>query len=134
MLKDITSSLKSELAFKATITTNTTTNGAALSTADYELGVTFDAFVVSATDGVYNLQVEESDDVGFSSPSVIPSERILGTIPTLTAATPQGSALSGFGVLTSKPYIRVNVVSTSVTSGATIAMVSNKKAEVAPAV
>lgn len=133
MVKDISSSLAPELALLAVIGSSTTTNGAAISTADYELGIQLNPIVVGYLDGTYEFQVEESDDVGFSSPSVIPDERIIGTAPTLSAVTAQGDAVVGFGVLTSKPYIRVNVVSTSVSTGATVAVVSNKKAEVAPA-
>lgn len=133
MVKDITSSLAPELAFLAIIGSSTTTNGAAISTADFELGIQLNPLVSVYADGTYDFEVEESDDAGFSSPSVIPAERIIGTVPSLSAATAQGDALGGFGVLTSKPYIRVNVVSTSVTTGATVAVVSNKKAEVAPA-
>lgn len=134
MLQDIRSNLLPELSFNSLIGSPATVNGPAISTADYELGITFNPFLTTYVDGSFDFQVEESDDIGFSSPSVIPAERIIGTPPTLTALSTPGSQLGSFGVLTSKPYIRVQCVATGVTGSATVLVVSNKKAEVAPAV
>jgi hypothetical protein len=136
MVQDIRSSLLPEAAFLANVSTNTTTNGAAISTADFELGITFNPIALNYTDGTYNFSVQESADSGFTSPDTIPDERIIGTLSDseLTAANAQGDELTSFGVLTSQPFIRIQVVSTAVTTGSDIVVLSNKKAEVAPAV
>ena len=136
MLQDIRSSLRPEAAFLATISTNTATNGAAISTADFELGITFNPFISDYTDGDYAFSVEEASESGFSSPTTIPADRIIGTLSDsdLGAVTAQGATLTSFGVLTDQPFIRIVATSTNVSTGATVGVISNKKAELSPTV
>lgn len=125
-----------EGAFIANISSNTTTFGSAISVADFDLGLKFDVLANNYTDGTYDFRIEESDDVGFSSPSDVATDKIIGLLSALqiTAVTAQGDQLNSVGVIGTKAFVRIVIDSTSVTTGADIVVVSNKVAEVSPAV
>jgi hypothetical protein len=115
------------------ITTDTTTVGATFDTADYELG--FSVFLIAPawTDGTYTLLLEESDDAGMAGAVTVPDVKLIGTFPAVAAATVDGIALGKVGVFSNLRYIRVSIVSTGTSSGATIATTVIKHGEYLPA-
>ena len=132
-VQDITSSLKAELAFSASVTSNTTTFGSAIDTADFDLGLNLDVALQNFTDGSYAFSLEQDDNSSFTSPTAVEADKIIGSLPTLTAETAEGDALSSFGAIDTEQFVRVVVVSTGVTTGSDVTAVSNKKAELSPA-
>ena len=54
------------LAFEGEITTDTTTAGAIIDTADFDLGIYFALASTTYTDGTYTLKIEDGDDSGLS--------------------------------------------------------------------
>lgn len=133
---DIRSELLPQLALGANITTNTTTNGSAIDTADYDRGLVFTPFAANYTDGTYDFTIEEADDAGFTvGVATVPAERIIGTLAgaQLTAAAAGGANLPSLGVVGNKRYIRINAVSTGVSTGSDVFILIHKKAELTPA-
>lgn len=135
-VKDIRSSLLPELAFSATISSDTDTVGAVIDTAQFDLGLVFNFMALNFSDGVYTPKIEEDDDVGFSSPSEIEAGRLIGSIAgvTLSALSAQGSELGSIGVFGNKRFIRITITSTGTSTGSDVVATINKKAEVSPAV
>lgn len=115
------------------ITDNSTTAGATFDTADFELGFSVLLSAPAWTDGTYTLKLEESDDAGMAGAVDIPAEKLIGSLPAVSAATVDGAALGKVGVFSNLRYIRVSVVSTGVTLGAFIRSTVIKHAENCPA-
>ncbi len=134
-VNDIRSNLKRTIVMSTVITTDTTTvTGTILDTANYELGLMFDALSPSYTDGTYTLQIVESDDSGMSGSTVVTGDKLIGPLPVVSAGIAQGTDLDTVGVISTKRYVRANVVSTATSSGATIEISATQKAENMPVV
>jgi len=74
-VQDIRSNIKQNIALTVPVTGNGTTNGFAIDTADFELGLMFNVLVSNFTDGSYTFTLEESDDSAFTSPVLtVPSK------------------------------------------------------------
>ena len=133
-VKDIKSQLQSNVAFIEEVTSDTTTNGAIIDNADYDLGIMFIVQAVAYTDGTYNFAIEESDDSAMAGATVVPTDKIIGDITSLEidAANTSGELLGSVGVFSNKRYLRMNVVSTGVTTGATISAVVVQSGEIVP--
>lgn len=104
------------------IASDTTTVGAIIDTADFELG--FSVFLSAPVwvDGTYTLKLEESDSSTMVGAVVIPTAKLIGSLPVVAAATVDGAALGKVGVFSNLRYIRVSIVSTDFdATGATIA-------------
>jgi len=114
------------------ISTDTTTVGAIFDTADYELGFSVFISAPAWVDGTYTLKLEESDDSGMAGAVDIPAAKLIGSLPAVSALTADGAALDKVGVFSNLRYIRVSVVSTSTTSGATIRTTVVKHSEYLP--
>ena len=113
------------------IGSNTTTEGAIIDTADYDMGVFFALLCGLFTDGVYTLKIEEGNDSGLSDASVVSSGSLVyGTLPALSAATVEGAFMSKEAVISTKRYLRASLVSTDVTTGATLGILAIMGAEV----
>lgn len=122
-IKDIRSNLLSKSAFAtAAISTDTTTNGTIIDTADYDAGVMFEVFCTAYTDGTYTPLIEEGDDSGLSDASAVADANLIGTEAgaALSAATVGGGVLNTIGVFGTKRYLRLSFVSTSTSTGATV--------------
>ena len=102
-----------------------------IDSADYDMGIFFSAGIVEFTDGVFEIQVQESDEnnAGFN---LIPPEKLLGSFPVLTALTAEGGQLGEFGVVGTKRYLKVLIAATGVTSGARLVVSSIEKGEYNP--
>lgn len=114
------------------ISSNTTTVGATFDTANHELGFSVLISAPAWTDGTYTLLLEESDDAGMAGAVTIPAAKLIGDFPAVSAATVDGVALGKVGVFSNLRYIRVSVVSTGVTTGATIRTTVIKHSEYLP--
>lgn len=131
---DIRSNLKQNLGFTSTITSNTTTLGAILDTADFELGLMFGMFAATFATGNFELVLEESDDENMAGAVPITGDKLIGALPILTAGTVEGTQLSTVGVISNLRFVRPTIVSTGVTGSSVITVVSTEKAESMPVV
>ena len=97
------------------ITTNTTTAGVEVDTQGYE-SVTIEVITGARTDGTVTPLLQESDVTAIYSGSVA-DEDLIGL--EADAALSALNARSRFGYIGKKRYIKVSLVSTSVTTGLT---------------
>lgn len=98
----------------AVIGSSTTTNGVIIDTQGFQ-GLTFLLNVGARTDGTYVASLTHGDDSGLSDGAAPAADDILGSI-SLNAAQTYGK----IGYVGNKRYVRLSVVSTGVTSGATV--------------
>lgn len=133
-IHDIRSDIDQKLALNAGISSNTTTNGSIIDTANFDGGLMFGVMVQAYTDGTYNFTLEEGDDSGLSDAAAVPAESLIGSLADLelTAVTANGGNLLTIGIFSNKRYVRINAVSTSVTTGATVVAVVSQKGEQLP--
>lgn len=101
----------------AAISSSTTTNGNIIDTQDFN-SLTFVLNVGARTDGTYTLAIQHGDAANLSDAATPDASDLVGT----TAATAVSAAqtMSKIGYVGNKRYVRCNVVSTSVSSGATV--------------
>jgi len=133
--RDIRSDLVGELVLQADIAADTTTSGIAIDTSFYDRGVKFDFFISDYTDGSYTLQIEEADDSGFiQNVAVVSDDNLIGTSAgtVLAAASVEGNNLPSLGIKSTRKFVRAQIVSTGVTTGATVSVVAQLKGEVRP--
>lgn len=137
-ISDIRSDLLPQAAFDNAFTTNTTVNGSAIDTADFDGGIVFTAYAPDGdfTDGTYTLSLEQDDNSGFSSATAVPSENLISDTPpiTITAGDALGGTLVSLGAFGVERFLRLVVVSTGVSTGARVIATVHKKAEISPAV
>lgn len=101
----------------AAISSNTTTNGVIIDTQGYG-ALTFIMNVGARTDGTYTMSVTHGDDSGLSDGAAPDASDLVGTLASTAVSAAQTQ--SKLGYVGNKRYVRVSVVSTSVTSGATV--------------
>jgi len=99
----------------ASITTNTTTAGVEVDTQGYE-SVTIEVITGARTDGTVTPLLQESDVSGSYSGSVA-DEDLVGL--EADAALSTANSRARFGYIGTKRYVKVSLVSTSVTTGLT---------------
>lgn len=108
----------------AAITTDTTTAGAIIDTQGYG-AVEFILIMGSRTDGTYTPLIEEGDDSGLSDAAAVADANLFGT--EAAAALSASNTVKSIGYRVGKyRYVRLSIVSTSVTSGATLGAVAIK--------
>ena len=122
--------LVTEALASTAIGTNTTTVGSIIDTADYDMGVAFFADVTAYTDGTYTFLFEDGDDSGLSDAATVSTDKIIGSAVSLTAVT--SGAFAGNGLHSTKRYVRMSVVSTGTTTGATINAICVEQGEYNP--
>lgn len=134
--RDIRSNLEGQLVFNATVSSDTTTAGTIIDTADYDGGIKLDFIASAYTDGTYTPLLQESDDSGMAGATDIPDAALIGTEAgaALSAATADTEVLKSLGFFSNKRYVQVSLVSTAVTTGATLQVVAQKMPEVTPVV
>lgn len=134
---DIESELTFSVALAAVISANGTVSGEIIDTAHYELGFVGAADVTAYTDGDHEVQLFESDDSGMSgatqvlAPKILPTTNTSGVL-TLSAAVAAGDVLEKIGAFSTKRYLQFRIVSTSVTTGATLRINVAQRAELRP--
>ena len=131
--RDIRSDFLPQNAFPvATISTDTTTAGAILDTADFDSGVMFVVFCTAYTDGTYTPLIHDGDNSALSDAAVVVDAELNGTeaAAALTALSASGADLLSIGYVGSKRYVRFSWVSTSTSSGADLGVLALKKGEI----
>lgn len=126
-IKDIRSNLLSRLAFKAIITTDTTTQGAIIDTADLDGGIMFTILTTVYGAGTYTPVLNESDDSGMSGSNVVDSANMIGTVAGAvlgTAVTASGAVCKSFGCFGTKRYLRLDIVSATATTTTVVGLVT----------
>lgn len=119
---------------RTTINTNTTTNGAIIDTADFDMGVKYSFLVAAYTDGSYAVSFQEGNDPALADATAVPVDKVIGGALTLTAVTAAGANWAARGVHSTRRYVRCVVVSTGVTTGATLEGVATLHSEYGPVV
>lgn len=120
------------------ITTNTTTAGSAVDTADFNGGVNIVFQAGTLTDGTYTPYITESDDnVTYTAVAdeylVAQDPSNVGALaPEAQAALTVSNTVSKIGYVGYKRYIKAALVSTGVTSGGTLGAVVSKIGDVDP--
>lgn len=134
MIKEIVSSVQPVLALAASISTDTTTNGEIIDTANFEMGIAFILDVVTYDSGDFEFQIFESDDDAMAGATRVTTPNLLpeGATSTLSAATSAGDILSKLGVFSTKRYLQVRVVSTGTGGASVIRVITVKKGEYLP--
>jgi len=99
----------------ASISTNTTTAGVEIDTQGYE-SVTFEIITGARTDGTVTPLIQESDVLGSYSGSV-DDDNLIGL--ETDAALSVAQSRSRIGYIGTKRYVKLSLVSTSVTTGLT---------------
>lgn len=113
------------------ISSNTTTTGAIIDTADFDMGIYFAVDIYAYTDGTFTLKIEDGDDSGLSDAAdVSTTQLVYGSLPALTAAIAEGGILAKEGIHSTKRYVRASIVSTGVTTGASVQVLAIAGAEV----
>lgn len=115
--KDLYNSIEQESAFdSAAISTDTTTNGNIIDTQGFD-SITFVADASAYTDGTYTLALQEGDASNLSDATSVAAADLLGGAAVAVGAANTPKRLGYKGV---KRYVRLQIVSTSTSSGATL--------------
>ncbi len=101
----------------AAITTNTTTNGVIIDTQGYN-ALTLILTMGARTDGTFTPNVQHGDDPALADAATVDATDLVGT-PAL-AVLNTANSVKKIGYVGNKRYVRLQQVSTSVTSGATV--------------
>ncbi len=113
-----------------TISTDTTTAGEIIDTADYDMGVAFFIDVTAYSAGTFTLLFEDGDDDALADAATVAADKIIGDTVSLTAVTSGGWA--GNGVFSTKRYVRLSVVSTGASGTNTMSAVCVEQGEYNP--
>lgn len=118
------------------ISTNTTTNTAIIDTRDADMGVTFVIVPTAYTDGTYAFNLQEGDESDLSDATNVPTEYFVKNAAegqTIAAALAENGSAVRIGVHSNKRYLRLQIISTGVTTGATLSTLCLLGREVIPA-
>lgn len=119
-MRDLHNNILPKVAFNTVaITSDTTTNGVEIDLQGYE-GCEFVIMTGSLTDGDYTPLIQESDTSGSYSGSVDDSD-LLGTeAEAAFTDNTDDNKVARIGYIGNKRYVRLSIVSTGTTSGATV--------------
>jgi len=134
-IKDIRSNVLDKYAFPVqAISSDTTTSGAIIDTADFDGGGMFTLLCSAYTDGTYTPLIQESDDSGMSGATAVADANLIGTEAgaALSAVTASGANLNSIGFFGTKRYVRLQIVSASTSSGATVGATFTGSPEIVP--
>ena len=140
-VRDMITTMLTRLSSFNVITTNTTTNGAIIDTAQFGLGVSYFVAAPLFTDGTYKLTFTEGEESDLSDGTTVTSNKIIPIQDPVQDAVNTGVTKRTFpvnltqraGLHSTKRFVRAEVVSTGVTTGATIVVMTTLGAEVLPA-
>lgn len=124
---DLHHDINTEVAFDvALIDSDTTTAGNIIDTKDYH-SLEFILFTSTVSDGDYAPKVEDGDDPALSDAAEVDSDFLLGTVAeaSFTADTDDNKTRR-IGYVGKKRYVRLSIVSTDTSSGATLGAVAVK--------
>lgn len=121
-IRDGVSSRQSDLIQIAAVSGNGTIDGESIDTQDFD-EVAFYAAATAWVDGAHALNIQESDDdITFTD---VAAAQIIGTEPVLGAATAEGAVMDKVGTFGTERFLRAQIVSTGVTTGADIIVTTN---------
>lgn len=135
---EITTKYKQEFGLNVqTISTSTTTTGSAIDTADYNGGVNIVLFLGTRTDGTYTPLITECDTLAGSYTAVadeylVKQDPSSAVAPELQAVLATSNSTSKIGYVGYLRYIKVALVSTTVTSGSVAGAIVSKLGDVDP--
>lgn len=101
------------------ISSNTTTAGDAITFNGFN-SLTFVIQSGTLTDGTYTPKIEDSED-GVTYAEVTDATKLLGTIANATFIATDDNKVKTIGYIGNKPYVKLSIVSSGVTSGGTLA-------------
>ena len=131
-VRDIASDMIPQEIFAAIISSDTTTNGFTIDTANFDGGIMLFLLMTEYTDGDYQIVLQDSpDDSVWTN---IPTNKLIlpdGAI-TLSAIAAAGDEIKRLGAFSTERYVRMTVVSTSTTTGAEMVGFCVKKSEERP--
>lgn len=99
-----------------TIDSDTNTDGNIIDTAFYE-ALTFFFQTGTVSDGTYTVELWHGDESDLSDAEQVDSEEVLGSV---TIVDTEDNTAKRIGYIGKKQYVRLRVVSTGTTSGATL--------------
>jgi hypothetical protein len=105
------------------ITTNTTTAGVIIDMQGYG-AVEFAIQSATLTDGAYTPLIQEGSLSNLSDATTVAAVDLLGTIASATFALTDDNVVKKICYIGSKRYVRLSIVSTSVTSGGSISAIA----------
>ena len=108
---------------------NETNNGVIVDTANFDLGIYFVLLMTAWTDGTHTLLIQEGDESDLSDAATVDATKLVGSLPAPAAISANGDILAAVGVHSTKRYVRCNVVSTGVTTGAVGSLLCVKGSE-----
>jgi len=101
------------------ITSSTTTNGNIIDMQGYG-AVEFAIQSATLTDGTYTPLIQEGSAANLSDATTVAAADLHGTTASATFALTDDNVVKKIGYVGSKRYVRLSIVSTSVTTGGTI--------------
>lgn len=105
------------------ISTNTTTNGAIIDTQSY-YAVMWSIQSGTLTDGTYTVQIRQGDESDLSDGTLTSADFLLGTIADASFAATDDNETKKIGYIGKKRYVRLEIVSASISSGGTLTSVA----------
>jgi hypothetical protein len=123
--KDLKNSILEKVALNIqAISSNTTTDGAAIDTKGYQ-SVTFVLQSATLTDGTYTPVIEESDTGAFAGEeNAVADADLLGTEAAAAFAAADDNEVRRIGYVGNKRYVRLTLVSASTSTGGTLGAVA----------
>jgi hypothetical protein len=115
-------SVKPAFNFQA-ISSSTTTNGATIDTAGF-YSLTFAIQSGTLTDGAYAITMFHGDEADMSDEVAVPSDFILGSLADAGFAASDDNETHRVGYAGKKRYVRIKVVSTSVSTGGSLGAIA----------
>ena len=131
-VRDIVTTLNVIRSGQHAIASNTTTNGNSADTKDFDNGLMLVAYSNIYTDGTYVVTFMDSPDNSVFTD--VPAANYCGGITSISIAAinTAGVNCGKLGVFGTARYVRPKIVSTGVTTGATLQLVLTQAAEIAP--
>lgn len=121
---DIHTNLKQEVAKNiGAISSNTTTNGNIIDTRYFE-AVEFIIQSGTITDGTFTPQIQEGDQADLSDAATVSSDFIIGATSDATFVAADDNKAKRIGYVGKKRFVRLNLVSTGVSSGGTFGAIA----------
>lgn len=134
-VKDNRSNFEAKLVQTDIISTDTTTDGASLDTSNFDGGITFVLLATAYTDGTYTPIIEESATGAFTGEeTAVADANLVGTEAgaAISAAVTEGTVLNTVGIVGTKKFVRMTILSASTSSGATISTIVVAVPELVP--
>ncbi len=124
-VRDIRNNLEPKLVQLDTITSNTTTDGSSIDTAEFDGGIVFNYVCTAFSAGTFTPFLEESATGSFGGEeTAIADANLQGTEAggAITAVTAEGDVLTSIGIVGTLRYVRSAIVSSGASGTNTFAV------------